>query len=460
MQPALRRFGFSNLWYSVFATLLAAVCFTASAQGTKPATVVEAPAADRSARSLVAEALWSNSKNRLIRIRIVPLGQSSQISVGSGFFVSAQGLIVSNFHVVSQVALKPQKYEIQYELPDGEKGRLVLLAVDVVHDLSLLRTVPAAGSAAKLRDAFAFRAPGEALVRGERIYSLGNPLDVGFAVVEGTYNGLVERSFLPNLFFSGAMNGGMSGGPAVDAAGQVIGVNVAKRSDGEQVSFLVPAEHAVRLVASGSAAPTAVKGPGKSLYREVTQQLVAHQNALTKQFLAQAWKAQIHGKVAVPVPADGFFRCWGSREPSEAKSFQVAGTRCRMESQIYTGDGSAGFYSTQYEAYDGEKLGTARFMDRYTRSFQNEYFPPSVRPATKPLCEEGFVQAPSGPPLRTVVCMQAYKRFAGLYQLSVLVATLNEDTRGVLSRFNASGVSMDNAKKLTAHFLAGFVWAP
>lgn len=406
-----------------------------------------------------AQSLWTSSKNRLLRIRIVPIGQSSQTSVGSGFFVSAEGLVVSNFHVISQVALKPERYEIQYELPDGEKGKLSLLAVDVVHDLSLLRLQSAAGVSAKPRDPFNFRPPAKPLARGERIFSLGNPLDVGFAVTEGTYNGLVERSFVPNLFFSGAMNGGMSGGPAVDAAGQVIGINVAKRLDGEQVSFLVPAEHAMRLLAATTKPPKEIRPQTKPMYREVTQQLLAHQQELTKRFLAEPWKSQFHGQVNVPIPADTFFRCWGSREQSDNKALQYARNNCRMETQLYTGDGSTGFFATQYEAYEADKLGTARFMERYSRSFQNETFSASVRPATKPLCEEGFVQSPNGPPLRTVVCMQAFKKFVGLYQLSVLVATLDQNTQGVLSRFNASGVSMDSAKLLTQHFLSGFTWA-
>src|SRR4029077_3549412 len=100
-------------------------------------------------------------------------------------------------------------------------------------------------------DALPFRPANEPLSQGERIYSLGNPLDVGFAVTEGTYNGLVRRSFYPQIFFGGALSGGMSGGPALDEQGRVIGINVARRVDGEQVSFLVPARFAVALLARG-----------------------------------------------------------------------------------------------------------------------------------------------------------------------------------------------------------------
>ena len=51
------------------------------------------------------------------------------------------------------------------------------------------------------------------LPKGERIYAMGNPLDLGFTIVEGTYNGLVDKSYDERIHFSGAINPGMSGGP-------------------------------------------------------------------------------------------------------------------------------------------------------------------------------------------------------------------------------------------------------
>ena len=65
-------------------------------------------------------------------------------------------------------------------------------------------------------------------------------------MIEGTYNGLVRRSFYPQIFFGGSLSAGVSGGPALDEQGRVIGINVARRVDGEQVSFLVPASFAAR----------------------------------------------------------------------------------------------------------------------------------------------------------------------------------------------------------------------
>jgi serine protease Do len=408
-----------------------------------------------------AQAMWNKARTQLLRIRIVPIGQTSQASVGSGFFVSQTGLLISNYHVISLVALKPDRYQILYETPSGDKGELSLLGVDVVNDLALLRIKP--GKEAKTTptptDALKFRAASSPLQRGERIYSLGNPLDVGFAVVEGTYNGLVERSFTPRLFFSGAINGGMSGGPALDAQGQVVGINVAKRLDGEQVSFLVPAEHAQRLLASNAqAAPITTP-----LYTTLTAQLTQYQQQLTERFIATPWKPQItsgvSAGVSVPIPSDDFLRCWGRREQMESKAFQFSRTDCRMDSSVFTGEGHLGMISTIHESYDGSKLGATRFMDRYTKSFENEHFFSGIRPSTKPQCQQGSVQNPGSPRMETVLCLSAYKRFKGLYGMSVLLATQEGSTTGTLGRLNATGVSFDNALKLAQHFTDGFTFA-
>src|SRR4030095_8690155 len=63
---------------------------------------------------------------------------------------------------------------------------------------------------------------------------------------EGTYNGLLPHTLYPNVHCTGSLNPGMSGGPTLTHAGTVIGVNVA--TEGEQISFLVPAERALALL--------------------------------------------------------------------------------------------------------------------------------------------------------------------------------------------------------------------
>ena len=97
-----------------------------------------------------------------------------------------------------------------------------------------------------------------------------------------------------------------------------------------------------------------------------------------------------------------------------------------MDTRIFVGDFTTGAIALRHESYDGAKLGPLRFAARYSQSFRNESFvrlPPSYQ--TKPQCHEDYVDR-DGLPLRAVVCLRAYKKLPQLYDVSVLVATLDQ----------------------------------
>jgi serine protease Do len=418
---------------------------------TPPAPAADAASAPPASMSLSARRVYEQARSQLVQIRTVLKGRASQTSVGSGFFVTREGHIVTNFHVVSQAALKPEQHDLVYVTADGREAPVTILQIDVLHDLALLK---AGDSGKRSFDALAFRPETRVLAQGERIYSLGNPLDVGFAVMEGNYNGLVRRSFYPQIFFGGALSGGMSGGPALDQEGQVIGINVARRVDGEQVSFLVPAPFASALLErSRDAAP--LQTPA---YPTLTAQLQAHQAELTERFVRQGWKTATHPHYLVPVPPDEFMRCWGSSEVSRTGGMDVERSDCVMDTRIFAGDFGTGAISVRHESYDGSRLGAMRFASRHAQSFRNESFT-RLRPEhqTRPHCNEDFVDR-KGLVLRAVVCLRAYKKLPQLYDLSVLVATLDQPTSGVQGRFDAQGVSFANAQRLARHYLEAYAW--
>ena len=401
--------------------------------------------------SLSARKVYEQARSQLVQIRTVLKGQASQTSVGSGFLVTAQGHMITNFHVVAEAALQPERHDLVSVTADGREAPVKILMLDVLHDLALLKFSDAKGATF---DALGFRPESETLAQGERMYSLGNPLDVGFAVIEGNYNGLVERSFYPQIFFAGSLSGGMSGGPALDQAGRVIGVNVARRVDGEQVSFLVPAVFASALLARGrDAAPLALPA-----WPVLAAQMMSHQQLLTDRFIAQGWKLATHPRYQVPVPPDRFMRCWGSSEPSRTGGLDFERSDCVMDTRIFMGEFTTGAVAVRHESYDGRKLGTLRFAARYAQSFRNEHFD-RRRPdqQTRPQCHEDYVDR-NGLPLRAVVCLRAYKKLPQLYDVSVLVATLDEPKSGVQGRFDAQAVSYPNAMKLAQHYLEAYAW--
>ena len=252
----------------------------------RPATAAEpadAAGAAGTTLSLSARKVYEQARSQLVQIRTVLKGRASQTSVGSGFFVTPKATSSPISTSSARRRSSPERHDLVYVTADGRGRRSPSWPSTCATTSRCSRRETPARAASTL----ALRPAGRALAQGERIYSLGNPLDVGFAVMEGNYNGLVKRSFYLNLLRRRARSGGMSGGgPALDQDGQVIGVNVARRVDGEQVSFLVPSAFVAALLSrANDGAP--LKTPA---HAEVAAQLQAHQAELTERFIAQGWK--------------------------------------------------------------------------------------------------------------------------------------------------------------------------
>jgi hypothetical protein len=246
----------------------------------------------------------------------------------------------------------------------------------------------------------------------------------------------------------------MSGGPALDEQGRLIGVNVAARRDGEQVSFLVPAEPVRTLLERGRAAAP-ITTPA---WTEVTRQLLAHEATLTERFIGLPWRSAGHPRYAIPVPQEQFMRCWGRGSPQAVRGLRFERSDCEMDSRIFvSGSLLTGFLTVRHEAYDGAGIGALRFAHRYSASFRNEFVGSDDRHRTAPRCVERSVDR-EGLPLKAVICLRAYKKLEGLHDLSVLVATLDGTQVGVQGRFDARGVSLASAQRLAAHYLDGFAW--
>jgi len=437
---------------------LAGLAALAAAQTAPPATPPAPPVATPAQPPTVsasARRLYERSKAQLLQIRTLLKTQDSQASVGSGFLVSDDGHVVTNYHVISQFALEPDNFRLRYATTDGQSGALELLDFDARRDLALLRAVDdGKGGGLKGRGALAFRPQSQPLAKGERIYSMGNPHDVAFAVVEGNYNGLVERSFDPLIYYAGGINPGMSGGPVLDEDGFVVGVNVSTMLFAQQVSFLVPGEFAADLVKRSLGA----KPIRAAAWSRLRDQLTRYQDELVTRFLAMPWESANNDRYRLPVPRQDFMRCWGRGTPADTKGLDFERSQCRMDHALFvSGNLQTGWLDMSHEAYDGSKLGALRFARQYSGSFRNERLGIADKSRTAPFCKEQFVDR-DGLPLRAVVCLRAYRKLEGLHDLSVLVTTVDASTQGALGRFDARGVSFDNALKLAAHYLEGFAW--
>ena len=423
---------------------------TAQTKGPPPAPEPPAPL------SSAAERVYETAKPRILQIRTLLQSAGRQSSIGSGFLVTADGFAITNYHVVSQFALDPRTYRLEYLAPDGAKGPLKLLALDVAHDLAVVK-VERAGL-----PYFDFdpRALAGRLPKGERIYAMGNPLDLGFTIVEGTYNGLVDKSYDERIHFSGAINPGMSGGPVAGSDGRVVGVNVAKRLDGEQVGFLVPARFAAALIERARKGPALVIDKARE---EVGRQLDGWQAAFYEALKAQGFRGATYGPYRGLESAAPWMTCWASTNIDQIPKPRTAAntTRCSSATGIFVSDRIlTGRIDLSYSYYKAIDLNAFQFAKELSqRSLGPGYDSRSGKRLTEQECRDDFLTgAGTRPPLRATWCMRAYREFEGLYNVTLLALTQDRDREALLAQLTMHGVSHANAVALGRRFLEAIEW--
>jgi len=439
-----------NRFYPVLIFALTLVIATFSATATPLTPAVTAEQKILPIPSSRAQTLYSAARDDLLQIRVLLKNGRTQSSVGSGFLIGTSNLVVTNYHVVSQIALEPEIYFGEFVDTQGRRGSVKLLAVDALHDLAVVSVSREGTGYFNLSEQM------PKLTQGQYLYSLGNPLDLGFAISEGAYNGVIGRGFYNQLMFTGPINAGMSGGPNITEDGQVAGVNVSKRLDGELVSFLVPVEYVRDLLSKVSiqskAAPA--KSSPQDFKKIVGQQLLAHQNVMVDRVLATPLSLRVLGPYQVPVRESDQMRCWGRSNNRQDNPFVLNNIDCAMESAVYVSDQlQIGHVAIRHEFTKATDLDAIRFSALMSASFKNESFG-SYRDVnlTGPMCNEHFV-ANQGLPMRAVLCVRAYRKFEGLYNFSLLTATTDKSLVNLQSRIDANGVSFENGMRLSKIFL-------
>jgi serine protease Do len=437
--------------------LLAALTAAGAAFAQPNSAAPEAPEVQQLPRSSTAERVYEYSKPRIVQIRTLLQSAGRQTSLGSGFLVSADGYAVTNYHVVSRFALDPKTYRLEYLAPDGAKGPLQLLAIDVAHDLAVVKIERADLPFFHFDD----RALGSRLPKGERIYAMGNPLDLGFTIVEGTYNGLVDKSYDERIHFSGAINPGMSGGPVTSGDGRIVGVNVAKRLDGEQVGFLVPARYAAALLEHARKGPVLVVDKARE---EVGRQLDAWQAAFYEALKASGFRSASVGPYKGLESAAPWVTCWASTNADQMPRPRTAvnSTRCTSSTGIFVSDRIlTGRVDLSYSYYQAIDLNAFQFAKELSqRSGGPGIDPRAGKRLTAQECRDDFVATAreAKPPLRATWCMRAYREFEGLYDATLLVLTQDRNREALLAQLTMQGVSHANAVALGRRFLEAIEW--
>ena len=170
---------------------------------------------------------------------------------GSGFIVSADGLILTNAHVVKDAK------EVTVRLADRREYAAKVLGSDVATDIAVLRIQAQGLPTVRLGDP-------RLLMVGDPVLAIGAPYGLEQTATAGIVSAkgrsLPGDAAVPFIQTDAAVNPGNSGGPLFDAAGNVIGINaqIYSRTGGFQgVSFAIPSDVAMRvrdqIVATGRA---------------------------------------------------------------------------------------------------------------------------------------------------------------------------------------------------------------
>jgi S1-C subfamily serine protease len=398
--------------------------------------------------SAQARSLYDRTRDSVVQIRVLLGSSDTHSATGTGFVVDTPGLILTNYHVIADKALEPSIYRLEFVLPDGRRGELQIVAVDVVHDLALVKGAIGEAKALTFRDA--------SLSKGDKGFSLGHPLGQGLTVVEGIYNGRSEEQYYERIHFTGAINSGMSGGPAVDSAGRVFGVNVATHRRGQLVSFLIPAKFARRLILRAARAGTA----GVDFRAEVGTQLKAHDAEIMGALLKKAIPVQTLGAFSVPAKAGDFMQCGAGTERETNRAYTVDTYQCYTFSALYIDQRLyTGMVTFRHSILRSTDLGALRFAHvqethfaaaAYERNFDRKHH-------TRYTCRDSIV-ALKGTRAKMVMCMRAYKQFEGLYDVSLKLATLGDSGLALHSQLEMEGVSFEAGTTFARRYVEAIRW--
>ena len=160
-----------------------------------------------------------------------------QLGLGSGVIISADGVLLTNNHVVEGAS------DIEVQLGDGRQARAKLIGTDPETDVAVLKIELPDLPAIPLGDA-------ANLSVGDVVLAIGNPFNVGQTVTSGIVSALGRNQLGINTFENfiqtdAAINPGNSGGALVDADGRLVGINTAifSRSGGSLgIGFAIPVD--------------------------------------------------------------------------------------------------------------------------------------------------------------------------------------------------------------------------
>lgn len=403
------------------------------------------------AKGQEAETLFTQYKSALVQIKSINIESGQKSSIGTGFFISSDGYLATNYHVISDVIQSPQQYRLEYVDHLDNTFNVEPVDIDVINDLAILKTDDSIGIHFSLSE--------QTPLKGEDIFSLGNPHDLGMLVVPGTYNGIKSKSFYRRINFTGSLNPGMSGGPTVTENGEVIGVNVS--TAGNQISFLVPVNKLIKLYKDAMLAK--VEEVDSSFFdKRILAQLTTNQTKLYNEVLASDWQTSAVGNISIPSEIADFMPCWGdSNQDQEKIQYVNTTTNCGLYDNIYI---SSSFYTgsvdVNYNLIKSEKLSKFQLSTLYEARLNNIYDNgnASQDDVSNFHCRESVVENQYTAVSKGVLCVRAYRQYAGLYDIKFKSVMLQAESESLVASYSLQGVTESVADQFYKKFIESVKW--
>lgn len=158
-------------------------------------------------------------------------------SQGSGVVISEDGLVLTNFHVISGC----DKFGVSHNntLIDNTS----LKAIDYENDLLILKIPNSSLKKIEIGNS-------DSLKVGEKIYAIGSPLGLENTISEGIISGLrnTDNRNRDKIQITASISPGSSGGAVVNTKGELVGISSSQIKSGQSLNFAVPVNRAVTLL--------------------------------------------------------------------------------------------------------------------------------------------------------------------------------------------------------------------
>lgn len=188
-----------------------------------------------------AETLFKRIRPSVVELKTEVAGNLGVTSSASGFVAHRQDWVVTNYHAVTEAIYEENAHVLSVQTANQGKQTARVIAVDVFNDLAILQLkTPINAPLLELRESLP--------AKGENGFSVGKPGSFEYSIVNGSFNGMHDEQSSPLIVFSGAINGGMSGGPTLDTRGRVVGVNVATSNQHQLIGLVIPSSAVSALI--------------------------------------------------------------------------------------------------------------------------------------------------------------------------------------------------------------------